>query len=297
MQQSYTIDRRKGLIITATGVLILTPDTLLVRLADAEPYTLATLRGLGLGLALLLAAWVMHRGRFAEVLAAIPRPVLLAASVNGIGNLLFVVALDLTHVANVLIALAVEPLFAALLGWLMLREKVGRATQLAMLGGFAGIAIVVGDSLGETRFWGDAAAIACSLCFAFFFVALRRVGDTDMTAAVGFGGLFSALFALPLVWLGGEGTAALLSLDAMQWFWVLLMAVVVGPVAVGLISAGPRYLPAAEVSLLILLEAVLGPFWVWLVLGEEPTTAALVGGAVVLATLALHSLWGLRTSS
>ena len=50
-------------------------------------------------------------------------------------------------------------------------------------------------------------------------------------------------------------------------------------------------------SLLILLEAVLGPFWVWVVLGEEPTTAALIGGGVVLATLALHSLWGLRHRS
>jgi drug/metabolite transporter (DMT)-like permease len=294
MQETRHIDRRKGLIITATGVLILTPDTLLVRLADCEPYTLATLRGLGLGLALLLAAWVIHRGGFGQALHSIPRQVLFAALVNGIGNLLFVVALDLTHVANVLIALAVEPLFAALLSWLLLREKVGRATQLALLGGFAGIAIVVSDSLGDSRFLGDLAAIACSLCFAFVFVALRRVGDVDMTAAVGFSGLFSALFALPLIWVSGEGAAALLSLDAMQWLWVLLAAAVLVPVAFGMISAGPRYLPAAEVSLLILLEAVLGPFWVWLVLGEEPTTAALVGGAVVLATLALHALWGLR---
>ncbi|HKY95822.1 MAG TPA: DMT family transporter [Kiloniellales bacterium] len=294
MQEGHPIDRRKGLIITASGVLILTPDTLLVRLAECEPYTLAALRGLGLGLSLLLAAWVMHRGQLRRALRSIPAAVFVGAALSGFGNLLFVVALDLTHVANVLIAIAVEPLFAALLSWLLLREKVTRATALAMLGGFAGIAIVVGDSLGETRFWGDLAAIACSLCFAYFFVVLRRAGDNDMTPAVGVSGLFSALLALPLVWITGEGVATVLSLDALQWLWVVLMSLLVGPLAFALISAGPRYLPAAEVSLLILLETVLGPLWVWLALGEEPTPAALVGGAVVLLTLALHSLWGLR---
>ena len=135
---------------------------------------------------------------------------------------------------------------------------------------------------------------ACSLCFAYFMVLLRKAGDVDSTPAVGVSGLFTALLALPLVFLTGEGTAAILSLDAAQWGWIALGSLVVLPLSFGLISIGPRYLPAAEVSLLILLEAVLGPFWVWLVLDEHPTTAALIGGVVVLATLALHSLWGLR---
>jgi drug/metabolite transporter (DMT)-like permease len=176
----------------------------------------------------------------------------------------------------------------------MLREPVSRATQFAMAGGFLGIAIVVGDSLGETRLWGDVAAIAASFFFAYFFVALRKAGDVDMTPAVGISGLFSAALALPLLWIAGEGTAPLLSLDATQWLWIALAALLLVPLAFALISIGPRYLPAAEVSLLILLEAVLGPLWVWWALGETPTQTTLIGGAVVLATLALHALWGLK---
>jgi drug/metabolite transporter (DMT)-like permease len=297
MDATASIDRRKGLIVTTVGVLILTPDTLLVRLADCEPYTLALLRGLGLGLSLLLAVWVIARGRLRQAFGAIGPAGVFAAFVNGIGNLLFVVALDLTHVANVLIAIAIEPLFAALLGWLMLREPVSRATQLAMAGGFLGIAIVVANSLGETRLWGDVAALGCSLFFAYFFVALRKAGKVDMTPAVGLSGFFSAALALPLLWLGGDGLAPLLSLGALQWFWVLLAGVIVVPLAFALISIGPRYLPAAEVSLLILLETVLGPLWVWLALGEQPAAATLTGGAVVLLTLTLHALWGLRQRS
>lgn len=273
---------------------MLTPDSLIVRLTDAEPYTLAGLRGLGIAIGLLLATWVVYRSRTLAAWRSLSPTMLFGALVNGLGNMLFVVALELTNVANVLIALAVEPLFAALMSRLMLGERVSRATAWAMIGGFAGIVIVVGDSLGEARLWGDLAALACSLCFAYFMVLLRKAGDVDSTPAVGVSGFFTALLALPLVFLTGEGTAAILSLDAAQWGWIALGSLVVLPLSFGLISIGPRYLPAAEVSLLILLEAVLGPFWVWLVLDEHPTTAALIGGVVVLATLALHSLWGLR---
>jgi drug/metabolite transporter (DMT)-like permease len=265
-----------------------------MRLADCEPYTLALLRGLGLALSLLLVVWILRRSGFGQALRAIGPAGLFAAFINGIGNLLFVVALDLTQVANVLIAIAIEPLFAALLGWQMLREPVSRATQLAMAGGFFGIAIVVGDSLGETRFWGDFAAIAASFFFAYFFVALRKAGKVDMTPAVGLSGLFSAGLALPLLWIAGEGITPLLSLGGTQWLWIALAALLLVPLAFALISIGPRYLPAAEVSLLILLEAVLGPLWVWWALGETPTRATLIGGAVVLATLVLHALWGLK---
>jgi drug/metabolite transporter (DMT)-like permease len=80
----------------------------------------------------------------------------------------------------------------------------------------------------------------------------------------------------------------------MDVLWLGLLGIVVMPVGAALITTGPRYLPAPEVSLILLLETVVGPFWVWLVLGEEPSGRAIVGGAIVIAALAGHALAALK---
>ena len=72
--------------------------------------------------------------------------------------------------------------------------------------------------------------------------------------------------------------------------YLAVMGLIVLPLGFGLITLGPRYLPAPEVSLLLLLEAILGPFWVWLVVGENPGATVLVGGAIVIMTLAARNL-------
>ena len=81
-----------------------------------------------------------------------------------------------------------------------------------------------------------------------------------------------------------------------QLGYALLMGLVIVPLGIALLTLGPRYLPAPEVGLLMLLETVLGPFWVWLALDEAPTQLALVGGAIVIATLLGHSLYSLKAA-
>ena len=100
------------------------------------------------------------------------------------------------------------------------------------------------------------------------------------------GGLFGILFALPF--------AAPLEVAANDILPLALLACLVMPLSFALINTGPRYLPAPEVSLLFLLEMVLGPLWVWLAIGEAPSEATLIGGAVLLAVLSAHAWLGLR---
>ncbi len=104
--------------------------------------------------------------------------------------------------------------------------------------------------------------------------------------ALALSSLLSALIALPL--------AAPFALDATQAWLMALLGLVVLPVSVVLVLLGPRYLPAPEVGLSLLLETVLGPYWVWLALGEDPGARALLGGAIVIGVLVLHSALALR---
>ena len=78
--------------------------------------------------------------------------------------------------------------------------------------------------------------------------------------------------------------------------YLLVMGLYVVPVGTALMYVGPRYIPAAEVGLLLLMESILGPIWVWLVFAEQPGVNTLVGGAIVLSTVVINTIWALKFS-
>jgi drug/metabolite transporter (DMT)-like permease len=84
-----------------------------------------------------------------------------------------------------------------------------------------------------------------------------------------------------------------LELGSHQWGFMAVNAILVLPLSSALLALGPRYIPAAEVAMFYLLETVLAPIWVWLAVGEEPTVSSLAGGAIIIVTLTIHSLWRL----
>ena len=104
-----------------------------------------------------------------------------------------------------------------------------------------------------------------------------------MIPAVALGLLLSALVAFPFAEFSSVGNP--------QWIFLLLGAGVVLPLALALTTLGPRYLPAPEVAMLTLLETVVGPLWVWYVIGEEPGVRTFIGGSVIVFALFLHALW------
>lgn len=284
-------DYRTGFCLTLLGALIITPDALMVRLIGADAWTMVFWRGITVP-TVFLAFLLIFAGP--SWLIATVR----SAGRDGIGvaltyaavSIAFMIALERTTVANTLVILAASPFFGALLSWILLRERVPKPTWLAMTAGFIGIGLVVSEGLvsssSEASLEGDAAALFAAFMLATSFVLIRRRKDVNMVPATAMGGYLSALamfpLATPLVVLGDQ-------------FWILaLMCGVILPLSFGLIALGPRRLPAPEVGLLMLLETVLGPLWVWAYLEEEPGTLALIGGAVVIAALALHSLWRMR---
>ena len=279
----------KGTLITLAGVLVFTPDALLIRLAGMESLTYSFCRGLLIALTLAVALRLIHGRGTVGRYRAIGTAGLWAALLNALGGVLFIVAFAYTSVANVLLAIATQPILSALLSRLFLGERVALATRIAIGGALFGILVVVSGSIGEPSLVGDGTAFLAALCFSGYFVILRRHREIDMIPSVVVSGVMAAGMtgvALPLVGIGLAGFAAI-SWEATAW--LLLAACLVAPLALALTAIGPRYIPAPEVTLLILLEVVLGPFWVWLVLGEAPSDLALVGGAIILASVAFHA--------
>jgi drug/metabolite transporter (DMT)-like permease len=279
-------NHRRGLLITAAGALVLTPDALLLRLAGAEATTAVFWRGVLLTTAMGLGLLVAYRGQFLARLRAIGWIGIAVGFLYGLEATLFVFAISNTSVANTVIIVSTAPLFAASMSWLFLREHIPPRTWAAIAAGLVGIGIVVWDGLELGTGLGDAAALGSGLGFAAALVLVRRARDTDMLPAMSLGGVISAALVLPL------SPALALPLASALPLWTT--GVVVLPLAFAAFTIGPRHISAAEVGLLMLLQTVLGPVWVWLALGEAMTTRGLIGGGIVVVTLAVHSAVGLR---
>ena len=276
-------DYRKGFWLTLAGVLIFTPDALLIRLADVEFFTLVVYRCTIAGL-LMLVGYSLYCGRdFVRHILMIGFWGLVVAVLEGAASWTFYLALERTPVANVLVIFASTPLIAALLTRIFLDDVIERPTWLAIW--FAGLGLVVVASGGViTGNWlGDLLALINAVVIAGVYTVVRHRRDLNMIPAAGLGLLLAALVAYPF--------AQFPVLGVHQWLILLIGASVVLPVALALLTLGPRYLPAPEVAMLTLLETVIGPVWVWLVIGEEPGIRTLLGGSVVVAALFCHALW------
>lgn len=281
----------KGLLITFTAVVILSPDALLVRLIHCDVWTLLFWRCLLTGSMQTLFLAAGYRRQFLQSFRNIGRVGLFSAGIVTTGSFLFVNALRHTAAANALIILAATPLFSSLLSWFFLRDRIARRTWLAILICFTGILLIFSESLQSGLLIGDLLALGATLMWAGNLVVLRKGKAVNMIPA----NLLGNLMVVPITLLAG---AQPLSVSPSDMAYLVILGGMVLPVSFTLITVGPRYLPAPEVSLILLTETILGPIWVWLALNEVPQTTTLLAGALIIITIALHtltSLWILRS--
>ena len=279
-------DRKKGVAVVGAGVLIISVDALLVRLAATGSWNVVFWRGLLIFLSLSVVLGVRRGPSWIRELARSGRAGALSALLFGLGGTLFVSSVMYTRVANTVVIISSAPLFAALFTRAFLREPVPPRTWAAIGAGLGGVILVFSGSLGGDGLPGDAIALLAACNVAGNLTVLRRHGGLDRTALVCVGGLIMAAIALPF--------ARPLDLGPQSYLALGIMGLVQMPLALILIAESTRYLPSPEVSLFILVETVLSPVWVWLVLGEEPPARTLAGAGLIVPTLAIHSWVGRR---
>jgi len=199
----------------------------------------------------------------------------------------FVMAMQYTTIANILLMQAGVPLIAALVSFLVFRERVDGATWVAIAVVILGVAIMVSESLtGQVSPIGDSLSLLVALAFAGATVITRRHAQVGMMPAVCTGTIIAALAASSLMGsvVVSPGNAALLFV-----FGALNLGL-----GMALFVRGVRLVPAALAALIGVAEPVLGPLWVWLVHGEVPNARTLLGGAVVFLALLAHLGWQFR---
>ena len=276
----------RGSLYAFWGVFILSFDSLLVRLAYAPGLTVLFWRGLFIGLSLTLIIIVKDRKSPLSTILTSPRQYLIAGLIFALNGCGFVLSLSHTSVANSVVILATAPFFSALFSYLMNREQVRRHTVLAMITMLLGTCIIVSSSIGTGRLIGDLLAVATAASIGLAQAYLRGHQALQRISVIMLNGYYIALFTV----LFADLTPAPISLAALALMGLLQM-----PLALVLFSTATRYISAAEASMFMIVETILGPFWVLLFLGEAAPRETIYGGILILGALATNTWLSAKT--
>jgi drug/metabolite transporter (DMT)-like permease len=273
--------RRRGILLVATGSLLLSPDSLLLRLMTIDVWTVVMFRGLFGFLAYVVILRI--EGTLPGLGRSWPAPrTVLICWLSAAANVCFVYSVRHTAVALALVIIATAPVFTAIIGAAFTGDRVEPRTWIAVSLVLAGVASIFALRPQGGPLLPDITALCGALSLAVMIVVVRRGGQRSVVPAQAGGSLLTALVVLPFAHPWGVSAR---NLGIAAGSGLLLL-----PVALVMVMRGPRYLAAPEVSLLLLLETVLGPVWVWLALGEAPSLQTALTAAVIIVALAVNAL-------
>jgi drug/metabolite transporter (DMT)-like permease len=283
MERRYTF----GVSLVIFGGIFLSLSGILLRnLESASGWQILFYRGIAFSFMLFLILLLKYRKGTVTAFKAIGKPGLWAALALGLGSVCYVFAILLTTVANAVFIIGAAPLATAFTGWLILGGKTSKFGITTMLISLVGIGLMFADGLIEGRWLGNVAALVVVVSFVIFLLVLRSCQKVDMLPATCLGGLVMAavggIFADDLVISNHD----------------LVIALLMGTLQFGIgffcFTIAARYIMASEVALFALTESILGPIWVWIGVGEQPSQLTIAGSLIVLICVGAYCIVGIR---
>lgn len=280
-----------GVILVVIAATLWSLMGLMIRQIDvAGTWAVLFWRSAGVIPVLLAVIWWRSGGKVGPRLGGVGVP----GVIGGLG-LVFafagaIFAIQTTTVANAVFLFSASPFLAAVLGWLILKEPVRQATWVAIVLAGAGMFIMVREGLAAGALAGNVAALLSALGFAIFTLALRWGKLSDMMPAVVLGAVFSMVVAGVVSTVAGTGLGVPLHDIVIS----MAMGAIILAIGMALYTAGSTVIPAAELTLLSMVEVMLAPIWVWMFLGETASAGTFVGGGVLMAAVAFNALSGAR---
>jgi DME family drug/metabolite transporter len=278
-QVSPEISPQRGRFLVMAAALLWSTGGLFIKLVPLDAFGVVFWRSLTTFLFLLLALRLpVSRWRR----ASIPTVVVYALMI-----LSFVSATKLTTAANAIFLQYTGPLWVLLAAPFLLKERFRKIDAFAIVAALGGMSLFFVGRLEGGALAGNLMGLVSGVFFGATILLLRRDQTRDPIASCLLGNLLAALLALPFCW--GH-----LALDAKGLAAILFLGIVQMGVAYILFVRGLSVVPAAEASLLGMLEPLFNPLWAFLGIGERPSSWALLGGAVVLASVGVRTLLGAR---
>ena len=281
-------DQKKGSLLAFVAVLFITPDSLFIRLSNVDTWGLVFYRGIIPFFTVFLGMILIYKLNFFKILFDSGYHGIIYVITFSITNITFVVSIQNTNVANTLVMIATAPLLSAILGAIFLKEPPDKKTWISIIITFFAILYIFFDSLKMGNFYGDILGFITAIGLAVGAITIRSAKSKNLVPAAVVGKLFVASFALLFI----ESFV----LQDKDLLIVPLMCILCVAIPFVLVTIAPRFITAAEVNLFFLLETIIGPIWVWLIIKEQPSIETLLGGIVIIITIAVHSFLKLKNS-
>ena len=278
--------QQKGSLLAFVAVMFITPDSLFIRLSNIDTWGLLFYRGAIPFVTVLICLLIFYKANFFKLLFATGYPGIVYVITFSITNIAFIISIQNTNVANTLIMIAMAPMLSAVLGALFLKENADKKTWIAIFVTFLAAAYIFYDSIQLGNFFGDIFGFIAAIGLAAGAVVVRSAKDRNLVPSAVIGKLCVAIFAVFFV-----ENFELVGTDI---YIVPLMCILCVAIPFVLVTIAPRFITAAEVNLFFLLETILGPIWVWLVIKEQPSLETIIGGIIIMLTLAIHSSLALK---
>ena len=281
-------DQKKGSLMAFVAVMFITPDSLFIRLSNVETWSLVFYRGIIPFVLVFIGMLLIYRLKFFNLLRSNGYYGFAYVLTFSVTNIAFVVSIQNTNVANTLIMIATAPMLSAILGLFFLKENPDKKTWVAIFITFFAALYIFYDSIKLGNFFGDILGFVAAMGLAVGAVIIRSAKKLNLVPSAVVGKLIIALFAMLFV--------KDYSLNNNDIYIVPLMCVMCVAIPFVLVTIAPRFITAAEVNLFFLLETIIGPIWVWLIIKEQPSPETIVGGAIIVLTIATHSFLKLKKS-
>ncbi len=272
---------RAGRLLVAGAALLWSTGGLAIKLVPLDALGVVAWRS-ALTVAFLVAVFRPSLERWKS--ASLATAVVYAGMI-----LTFVTATKWTTAANAIFLQYTGPFYVLALGPWLLKERFRKADAVAIAVALGGMSLFFVGKMDGGHLAGNLMAVVSGLFFGLTVLLLRRDQSRDPMASVFLGNLLAGAIALPFAW--GH-----LALDLKGFAVIAFLGIVQMGIAYILFVRGLSVVPAAEASLLGMLEPAFNPLWAFLGVGEKPSGWALVGGAVVLVAVAGRTVLGARTA-
>jgi drug/metabolite transporter (DMT)-like permease len=281
-------NQKKGSLLAFIAVMLITPDSIFIRLSNIETWGMLFYRGAIPFVVVLIGLIFFYKNNLLKALVGIGYPGIFYVISFSICNITFIISIQNTNVANTLVMIAMAPMLSAILGSIFLKEVPDSKTWIAIIITLVAVSYIFHDSIEMGNFYGDLFGLITAFGLACNAVIARFAKNRDLVPSAVIGKLCVAIFAFFFV-----DTFSLVGTDLI---FIPLMCVMCVAIPFVLVTIAPRFIPAEEVNLFFLLETIIGPFWVWLIINEQPSIETIQGGSIILITIAIHSYLKLKQS-
>ena len=285
-------NRKSGISLVLLSGIFWSTSGIIYRLIDeASAWQVLFYRSLALFILMITWLIIKYRINIFKIITNSIKLHLIGGFLLGTAFTGYIQALEHTSVANAMFILAIAPFITALLGIVILREKILVYMWICMIFTAIGLTIMVVDEISLGRGLGEFSAMIAALGFSGMTIAIRANNKNNLLPTILFASFFAMVFSVVMIIYKGD----YFSLKNIDLIYSCGMGVLQLGLGAVLYTAGARYLIAVELTLLSLTEVIVGPILVWLIIDESPTKMGLLGGLIILISIVVMAIFGFKS--